>query len=508
MAISSINSSTSSPSPAYQPGNSSTEKPGASLISALGAGSGVNASALAQSLVNAERAPQQALIDKRIQAAEARISGYGAVMSSVLTLKDCFAALQDKNSLNTLTTQTDAAGYFDIKAGANATPGNHSLNILNLASGQSNLSAGFSSATAALNGGAAIVLDLQVGNPAITTRLTIAGQNSAAPTPNDIVFAINNANAGVSARIINTGDSTSPYKINLTSSTTGLKSAFSVSTSATAETNSSPLSFATTVQSALDANILVNGIAMSRSSNSISDAIPGVTLDLLAPTSTDGTLANSVPGHFNLSRDTTKIKTSVQALVDAFNSTKSLLKTVSDRQSTLPDTGATLVNDSLVRQIGHLINEIATSPSSTPDTGVTALRDIGATIQRDGTLALDSAKLDNALQSNFSAVVQMLSANKMNSTTTLPGSRGLAGDAVKKLDNLTSTDGLLAKANLDASSKITAYKKQLSALDLRMQNLLSQYTNQFTAMENIVGQMNSLKTSLANQFTAWANQKN
>ena len=508
MTISSTTSPTNTATVQSQPTTTSTSKPGASLIGALGAGSGVNVSSLAQSLVDAERAPQKALIDKRIQSSEARISGYGVVMSSLLTLKNSFAALQDKSNFNTLTTQTDAAGYFDLTTDATAAPGSHSLSILKLASGQSSLSAGFSSGDVGLNGGAAISLVLQVGVPGKTTNLTVTGTNSTGPTPNDIVKAINKANAGVNAQIINTGDPTAPYKINLTSSATGLNSAFSVSTTATGESGSATLDFSTSVQTAGDAKLSVDGIDISRSSNSISDAIPGVTLNLLAPTSTDGTSANSIAGHFNLSRDTTSIKSSVQALVDAFNSTKSLLKNVSDSQSTVPGTGATLVNDSLVRQIGYNINEMVTSNSTSPGSGATALRDMGVTIQRDGTLALDSTVLDDALKNHFSGVVQMLSANHQNSTAILPGSRGIAGDAVTKLNSLTESTGLIMTASQTATSKIAEYNKQETALETRMQSLLDQYTMQFSAMDSIVGEMNSLKTSLTNQFTAWANQKN
>ena len=508
MTISSTTSPTSTATALPQPTSTSTSKPGASLMGALGAGSGVNVSSLAQSLVDAERAPQKALIDKRIQSSEARISGYGAVMSSLLTLKNSFAALQDKSKLNDLTIKTDAAGYFDLTNNATAAPGSHSINILKLASGQSSLSAGFSSVNAALNGGAAISIALQVGVPAQTTNLTIAGATSTGPTPNDIVKAINNANAGVNAQIINTGNSTTPYKINLTSSATGLNSAFSISTTATGESGSATLNFATSVQPAGDAELSIDGIAISRRSNSISDAIPGVTLNLLAPTSTDGTLANSVAGHVNFSRNTTSIKNNVQALVDAFNSTKGLLKTVSDSQSTVPGEGATLVNDALVRQIGYNINAMVISNSTSPGSGATALRDMGVTIQRDGTLALDTTVLDKALTTNYSSVVQMLSANKENSKTSLSGSHGLAGDAVKKLDDLTNLNGVIMSANQSAKTKITEYNKQQTDLEIRMQSLLAQYTTQFTVMDRIVGQMNSLKTSLANQFTAWANQKN
>ena len=480
-------------------------KPGAAIITALGGGSGVNVGELAQSLVAAERAPQQAMIDKAIQTSQAKISGYGAVLSSLATFKSSLSALQDKSQFNSLAVQSNASGFFDVTTDASALPGNHSINVLALASGQSSKSGGFSSATAALNDGAAITLTLTVGGVVVTPDISVSASTSG-PTANDIVAAINAGAAGVTASLVDTGYTSDRYIIVLNSTNTGSSSAFSVSTSATGE-GGVALSFATTVQAAANAHLVVNGVEMERSSNSISDAITGVKLNLLAPTSTDGTVANSTAGKINLARDTAVVKDRVLAFVDAFNSTKALLRTVSD-SSSVSANGATLANDSLVRKITQQLTDMVTRYSSTPgDNDVDALRDIGVSIQRDGNLALDATKLDTALSGTFSDVVLMLTGNKDNSKVILPGSRGIAGDAVTQLTELMGASGPILSANSNATSNISSQIQKAANLDLKMQELLSRYTNQFTVMDSIVGQMNSLKASLANQFTAWANQK-
>ncbi len=494
--------------PSLSSASSAKPTPGAGLISALGGGSGVDVSALASSLVEAERAPQQALIDTAIKTTQARISGYGAVLSSLSAFKGSLAALQDQSKLNSPAVQSNGAGYFEVSASATATPGRHRINVLSLAMGQSSISAGFSSSTTILNGGAPITLDLTVGGQAISPALVISGSDPAGASPNDIVSAINNANAGISAQLVNTGAASNPHKIVITSTTTGSGATFSIATSATAADGVTPLDFSTALQAAADAHLLVDGVDMLRSTNTVSDAIPGVRLTLLAPTSTDGTLANSVAGSIDISRDTASVKANVQALVVAFNSLKGLLGTVSDGRSTVADTGATLVNDSLVRQIQRQITQMMTDNSSTPgDNGVSALRDLGVTIQRDGTLALDQTQLDAVLKNQFPSVVKMLTANKENSKGILSGSRGLAGDAVTRLTGLMAQDGPIVMSSNNASAKISTYNQKRVALEERMQALLNQYTNQFAAMERMVGQLNSLKISLGNQFTAWANQK-
>lgn len=482
------------------PSISSTSSPGAGLISALGGGSGVDVSALARGLVDATRAPQQAIIDSALKTTQARISGYGAVLSSLSQLKSSFAALQDQSKFNSPVLQSNAEGYFDMTSSAAAVPGRHTIDVLTLATGKSSMSNGFATAATSLNSGADLTLSLVVGNnPAVNSSITVSS-----PTPSAVVAAINNANAGISARLVNTGSGVTPFQIVISSTTTGAAATFSVSSNATTGAEATSLTFPTSLQSAADASLVVDGVAMLRSSNTVSDVIPGLSLSLLASTST--------PRSINIARDTSGVKTNLRALVSAYNSTRGLLATVADSKSKVADTGATLVNDSLVRQIQFQMAQMVTNTSSTPGAPIpganmAALRDLGITIQRDGTLALAEEQMDAALNNNFAGVVTMLTANKENSSGLLPESRGLAGDAVKSLTTLMGREGPIVAANANANDRVTDYNAKTAALELRMQELLERYTNQFAAMERMVGELNSLKTSLANQFTAWANKK-
>ena len=192
-------------------------------------------------------------------------------------------------------------------------------------------------------------------------------------------------------------------------------------------------------------------------------------------------------------------------MVTAFNAAKDLLNTVSDSKSTVATTGATLVNHSLVRQIRMQIDSMVTGNSSTPGSAIKALRDLGLTIQADGKLALDSVKLDNALNTNFSQVAGMLTANAENTGRSGTAARGLAGDAVKRLTDLVSTGGPILNASNNAGAKIKAYNVRLTDLNVRMQTVLDRYTKQFAAMDAMVGKMNSLRDSLKSQFDNMSN---
>ena len=484
----------------------STSSTGQNIVNLLGGGSGIDTKALAQNLVDAERAPQKALIDKALQKTQAKISGYGTVMSSLSTFKAAFAALQDHSKLNTVSVQSNAAGFFDITADASAALGNHQISVVALAQSQRSMSAGFPSASVQLNAGAAFTIDIAVGSGA-ATHVTV---NTA--TPAGIAAAINAAGAGVSAQLVNTGSGNNPYKIVLTADNAGTASAFTATTSASAEAANTALDFSTELQAAVDAHLQVDGLDIWRNSNSISDAVEGITLDLLATTPLDAANKN-VAATVQLFRDTSGIATNIQALVTAFNSLKSTLKTVSDPASTVANEGATLVNDSLVRQIQSQITDMVTGQSSSPGTtvnssGATALRDLGVTIQLDGTLTLDNTKMTSALTNNFTGVVKMLTANTDNANSYSTAARGLAGDAVKKLTALMSSTGPILAASSHATSQITKYNQQGKDLETRMKAVLARYTQQFTAMDTLVGQINSLKTSLTNQFTSMLNLKN
>ena len=486
--------------------STSASSGGQNIVSLLNAGSGIDTKALAQNLVDAEKAPQKALIDKALQKTQAKISGYGTVMSSLATFKAAFAALQDQSSLNATTVQSNAAGFFDVTATTSAAVGAHQISVVALAQSQRSMSAGFSSASAQLNGGTPFTINVAVGSAA-AKQVTVS-----AATPTGIVSAINAAGAGVSAQLVNTGSGSSPYKIVLTANNTGTTSTFTATTSASAEAANTALDFSTELQAAVDAHLQVNGLDIWRSSNSIGDVISGVKLDLLATTPLDAANKN-VAATVQLSRDTSTLSTNIQNLVTAFNSLKGTLKTVSDPTSKVENEGATLVNDSLVRQIQNQVNDMITGLSSSQGATVngssaTALRDLGVTIQLDGKLTLDNTKLTTTLTNNFAGVVKMLTADTNNTNSYSSAARGLAGDAVKKLTALMSPTGPIFAASTHATQMITKYNLREKDLDTRMQAVLARYTQQFTAMDALVGQINSLKTSLTNQFDSMLNSKN
>jgi flagellar hook-associated protein 2 len=249
------------------------------------------------------------------------------------------------------------------------------------------------------------------------------------------------------------------------------------------------------LQDATDASLTVDGMTITSTTNKVQDAIAGVTLDLYATTTGNDGAA------LNLNRDTSGVSTKVQALVTAFNDAQTMLGVVSDPKSTVDTYGATLVNHSIVNTVRNEIRKLVVSDSNSPSGDVTALRDIGVSLDRAGNLQIDNDKLGTALQSSFDDVVKMLSNNQENQGTFNPAPSGVAGTAYKTLTKLLDpNNGQIKTLSDNQNKKISDYQKQLDDLDTRLQSILQRYTTQFAAMESLVGQIKSTQSSLKSTF--------
>jgi flagellar hook-associated protein 2 len=405
--------------------------------------------------------------------------------------------IKDQSDFESLNTRNSQSGAINITTSATASAGTHSITVNSLAKAQRNLSSGFVNTSTAVSP-TDITLSLSI-NGGASQPIVVAAAKS---TPGGIVSAINSANLGVKAQIINTGEVGTPYRI-LISGATGRDSGFTLSSDSAAvdfavgPTEPAAVGYdalkVSAYQAAANGNVVVNGVPIQPSKNQLTEVIPGVTVDLYTPT-TGG--AASV----ELVRDTTAVKTKMTALVKAYNDANTMLGVVSDPKSTVETYGATLVGHSIVNTVRTQLRSLITTDSSSKSGGLTALRDIGLSISKTGELELDATKLDASLQGKFEHVVTMLSANRENQSDFSVLKRGVAGDAVKKITALIGASGLLSTQSTNFTTKVTNYKQELEKLDARMTMLLSRYNKQFGAMESLVGQSKSLRTSLESTF--------
>ncbi len=308
-----------------------------------------------------------------------------------------------------------------------------------------------------------------------------------ADSPDGIIAAINDANRGVKAELVNDGSAGSPYKIMVTGES-GASEAFTLTSNA-----SSGLSFGTSSENqASDAVLSVNGIQYTRKSNSLSDVISGVTLELRSTTTTAATVA--------LTQDTSAIKEKITALVTAYNDFDSIVKETTDPKSTLDTYGKTLVGDPTVKMIRLQVRSMFLGQSSTSTTALTSLGDLGFKTDQKGVLSLDETKLDGILKNNYGEVVKLMTGNQSNISSVSTQPAGIAGDTFRRLNKLLANDGPLQSKSDNATTENTKYNTQLDKLKSRMESLLARYTKQFSQMESLVGSVNSQKTSLKSTF--------
>jgi len=306
-------------------------------------------------------------------------------------------------------------------------------------------------------------------------------------SPVGLAAAINASNRGFKAQLVNDGGSSVPYKLMITGAN-GSTEGFSIDS-----TSSTALSFATpSGYAASDALLNVDGINYQRKSNTITDIVPGLTLNLNA--------ASSTPATVLIARDTTDIKTKLTSLVTAYNDFNDIVTQTTDPKSTLDTYGATLVGDSTVRMVRQQMRALIFGTSSTPGTSIKSLGELGYSLDQKGVLTLDSAKLDTALNNNYADVVKLFTGgyNKLGALNSAPA--GIAGDAVKKLTSLLAKTGPLTTKTDNANTENTKYQAQLDKLQVRMDALLARYQKQFAAMDSLVGSVNSQKTSLKSTF--------
>ena len=461
-----------------------------SIVNTLGAGSGIDVKALAQGLVDAEKIPRKERIDAKIAKTEAKITGFSAIKYALSELKTAFAKVNDASEFAAIKPSNTQASAFGVTASSSAQAGSYGIEVLQTAQAQRTASTSFAERSTPLNGGSAFTLNLTLGgvsqDPIAVTTATPAG----------MVSAINGADLGVTAQLINTG---SGFNVVLTGET-GATQSFTLGSDDGSGNAVADVGFTNHLQTAADANFKVNGLTVTRSTNSISDVIDGVTLDLY--TNTTGA------ARLDLNRETTGIKDNLKGLVTAYNDFEATLKILGDAGSEVEEFGGALAGESLLQTVRTQVRDFIINNSSSPGTNIKAARDVGISFDRNGKLTLDETKLDKALQNHFGEVSTMFTAGANNQSIYSVASGGLAGDAVKRIEKMLLSTGLIDTQSKSATDQITKYKAELTVLEDRMEKLMTRYMNQFSVMESIVGSSTSMRESLKGSFEGMMNAYN
>ena len=443
-------------------------------VQALGAGAGFDTKKIVEALVNAERAPAEARIKSKIAESDAKISGLGKAVSVLNVIKDAAERLNDSKDFNTFTLSNSQESAFSVSSTTSARAGSNNVTVSQIAQEQRSVSNAFASETDAFNA-SPITVSISVGssNPT-TTDITITDASL-----QGTVSAINAANLGVTAEIVDTGAASDRYRIQLIGET-GAENAYTLSSSDDA------LSFSS-VQSATDAQLNVNGIDFTRSSNVIDDVITGVTLSLNTVTSGAATLS--------INQDDSQTRANIVDFVTIYNEAQRQLKELSNSSI-----GGELAGDSIFRSLTSSLRSLVLGTSSSASGNVSNLSDMGISVSRTGELNVDDTKLDNALANNYADVVKMFSANTDNQSASSTDAAGLAGDITNLIADATAADGYLESQQDTLADANSSRQEELSDLADRMERVEERYNRQFLAMQQIIDQMNSTRESMESSF--------
>ncbi len=441
-------------------------------VQALGAGAGFDTKKIVEALVNAERAPTEARLKVKIEENEAKISGLGQAVSVLNVVQEAAQRLNDAKDFKTFALSNSQTNAFSASSTTAARAGSNNITVSQIAQEQRSVSNAFASETDTFSTDP-VTLSLTVGTGA-ATEISV-GTASLQGT----VSAINDANLGVTAEIVDTGVAGDRYRIQLIGET-GAEKAFSLTSSDDA------ISFSS-VQAASDAQLNVNGVDFTRSTNVIDDVLTGVSLSL--NTVTDG-VANLA-----ISQDNNEARANIVDFVTIYNEAQRQLKDLGNSS-----VDGALAGDSIFRSLTSSLRSIVLGSSSSGTSTISNLSDMGISVSRSGELEVDDAKLDNALANNYADVVQMFSANTDDQAASSDAVAGLAGDISKLISNATGSDSYLVAQQGTLADANSAREEELSDLAERMERVEERYNRQFLVMQQIIDQMNSTRESMESSF--------
>ena len=382
-------------------------------------GSGLNITQIVDSLVEAEKAPQESLIQTKIDDSTTSISAIGEVKSALAVLSTSLNALTGNTSLNASSNSTSVTTSVTDPSSAKAI--DSSMTISALATGQTLAFTGYSSTTAVVGGGS---LSLERGDwssgsfvasaTTSATSLTITTTDTLA----SLRDKINALNYGVTASIVGAGNETynlvfksNPGKENaLRVSATESPSGSGLSKIDNSSTNASKQKIA-----GIDATIVVDGMTLTRSSNTITDLFEGYSVNLVSTTSTSARITSSV--------DKAAAKINIQSLIDAINIARTVLNTKTFRGSSTEGSGE-LSSDVVINNVKKQINSLTSSVLTGHGESGVYLSNLGVRTEKDGTFTLNTRVLENELTNNPGTLDAIFNSMYSSSSSLLSVSGG------------------------------------------------------------------------------------
>ncbi|WP_194723099.1 flagellar filament capping protein FliD [Noviherbaspirillum malthae] len=509
-------------------------------LSSTGIGSNLDVEGIVTQLMAVERKPLTTLAAKQASF-QAKLTGFGTLKGAISQFQNAMRGLTDPAKFQGMKVTSADTGIASVTAAANAassaTPGSYTLEISKLAQAQKMVAAGQKSDKSPIgNVATESTLSFDFGtisggtfdsgsgkytgasftsNGAGTKTIKITSTNNSLAGIRD---SINAANMGVTATIVNDGGD-SPYRLALTVNATGKTNSLKISVDAGGDPALTALlghdpsknvgqGFSETA-TAQNAEFKVDGISISKTTNAASDVISGVNLNL---SKTGG------PTTITVARDTAAATTAITSFVTSYNTLAQNLRDAGAYNASTK-TAAILNGESALRSVQTQVRAILNTPIAGGDSAYTLLSQAGVSFEKDGLLTLDSAKLQKAMEKNFSGIAGMfasvgkpsdsLIAYSGTTPNTKPGAYSITIDQLARQANTTAdaptnvpvTAAITGSsaAELNINSTTDAFDIVVDGVSVRVSPLTADYTTAETGPAALAA---ALQKSINDAYTA------
>lgn len=456
-----------------------------------GVGSGFDTQAIVKSLVDAERAPKQAQINAQSQKATTQLSSIGKIQAALDAFRGALDSMATDNSFSGLTGTSSDEKVATMTANQGAANGSFSL-VVNQLAKPSKLS------TTSFAGGQSTVVNST--GKATTLTISQSGKNfdlsvPAGATLQQVRDSINSqfGTAGLSANILTDSNGS---RLILTSTNGGVGSDLTMSGNSGIDTGYK------VVDVPQNAKYTIDGIAAESKSNSITDAVSGVSIKLLTvsplttPSDTTSTARNALT--ISVSTSTTALKSGVKGFVDTYNA---LLKAMNAETKVTKDAAgnsvaATLTGDSTMRTLQSAIRNEFNMLSGNGT--LKSLAQFGVSTDQDtGALSIDAKQWDKAVLSNPADINSIFS-----------GKSGLLARMKAATEPYAkASTGILATRTASLSESLKDLNKDQISLDERITTMQDALTRKYTAMDTLVAQLRQQSNSILGTLNAISNSK-
>ena len=429
---------------------------------------GFDFSSLINATIQSDSAPMNALQAQQ-SAIQTRDSALSTLGSQISQLETTVSSLASQTSFTNVAATSSDSTIATVASGDGAIAGTYGLNTTNLASAQVTSSTnGYTNTTdTAADGG---TISFTIGGTT-TTPITITSATSLASLANQI----NSQNSGVFAAVVNDGTNN---KLAIMSRQTGTSNGFTINNNLT-NSSGTVLAFKAgqsptsgNSQNAANANFTLNGMNIVSASNTVTNAIPGVTVSLLKAGQTTVTVTP----------DYSTLQNTMSSLVSQYNSLQQYVASQSSASNGQP---GPLANDPVVRQI---MNDISTQLISSGGGQFQYLSNVGIQFNRDGSLSFNQSTFQSAITTSSTDVQTLFQGTNNN---------GLFNKFFSSLQADDATAGMIFNTTTSDQATIQSLSSEIAGQQAALNLEKTQLTQMYSAADQAMLQLRSESQSLS-----------